>query len=407
MSDYAIEIDNISKIYKLYGDNKHRLKEALHPFKKKYHKDFYALRDVSFKIKKGTTVGFIGENGSGKSTLLKILTGIIPASSGNVKVNGKISALLELGTGFNPELTGLENIYFNGTILGFTKKEMDEKRDEIIAFSEIGDFIHQPVKTYSSGMFVRLAFSVAINVDPDILIIDEALSVGDAYFSVKCMSRMKEFKESGKTILFVSHDPVAVKTLCGEAYLLEHGKVIDSGSPDRVFDYYNSLISLKKEERHLIEKEILRDRSGNKKIEILDVRLLDDNGNESDSFISGKKLNINMRVKANESVQEPTFGIAIKDRFGNDIFGINNNCLDIQLGLFQQGSISNINFSMVLNLGANIYNLTIAAHSGNTHLEDNFDWINNATTFKVIPNTDFNFTGYSKLYPQITRTRIM
>lgn len=402
MSDYAIEINNVSKIYKIYKENTHRLKEALHPFKKKYHKDFYALKDISFKIKKGTTVGFIGENGSGKSTLLKILTGIIPSTKGDVKVNGKISALLELGTGFNPELTGLENIYFNGTILGYTRKEIDGKKGAIIKFAEIGEFIHQPVKTYSSGMFVRLAFSVAINVDPDIIIIDEALSVGDSYFQVKCINKLKEFKNSGKTILFVSHDPGAVKTLCEEAFLLEHGNIIDSGRPDKVFDYYNSLISIKKEERHLIDKDVLRERSGNKKIEILKVVMLNEKNEPCDSFVSGVNVVISIEVKVHEEILNPTFGIAIRDRLGNDIFGINNYLLKVDFGTLQKDNLYSIKYSMKLDIGVNVYSLTVACHSGLNHITENYDWISCVQTFKVIPNSDFNNTGYCKLYPTMT-----
>lgn len=401
MSEFVIEVENVSKIYKMYAHNNDRLKEALHPFKKKYHEDYYALKNISFKIEKGTTVGFIGQNGSGKSTLLKILTGIIPPNEGNVRVNGKISALLELGTGFNPELTGIENVYFNGTILGYTRKEIDAKLDEIIQFAEIGDFINQPVKTYSSGMFVRLAFSVAINVDPDILIIDEALSVGDAYFQVKCMNRMKQFKDLGKTILFVSHDPSAVKTLCDEAYLLDSGTIIDSGKPDKVFDYYNSLISLKKEEKNLIDKEKLRLRTGNKKIEILDVKMYNKDGVDTDTFISGESIRIELIVIANETVLDPTFGIAIKDRLGNDIFGINNYLLQEELGEFIEGRKYSISYSFDLNLGVNIYSLTVASHTNSNHLLESYDWINSFSTLKVVQSQDFQFTGYSKLFPVI------
>jgi lipopolysaccharide transport system ATP-binding protein len=402
MNEYAIEVEHIAKIYKLYANNTLRLKEALNPFKKKYHVDFYALKNISFKIMKGTTTGFIGENGSGKSTLLKILTGIIPANEGNIRVNGKISALLELGIGFNPELTGVENIYFNGTILGFTKKEIDEKLDEIIQFAEIGDYINQPVKTYSSGMFVRLAFSVAINVDPDILIIDEALSVGDAYFQVKCMNRMRKFKEDGKTILFVSHDPAAVKTLCNEAYLLYKGNIIDSGSPDKVFDYYNSMISLKKEEdNNLINKEELRKRTGNKKMEILEVKTYNKDGVDTDTFVAGEEIKIDLRVIANENVFNPTFGIAIRDRLGNDIFGINNYLLQKELGEFSKGKSYLLSYSFKLNLGVNVYSLTVAAHTDATHLHENFDWINSFTAIKVVQSADFQFSGFCKLFPKI------
>ena len=221
--DIAIKVENLSKVYKLYNAPIDRMKESLHPFKKKYHKDFHAISNVSFEVKKGETVGIIGKNGSGKSTLLKMITGVLTPSSGSVEVKGRISALLELGAGFNMDYTGLENIYFQGNLMGFEHEEMDVKVKEILSFADIGDFIHQPVKNYSSGMFARLAFAVAINVEPDILIVDEALAVGDANFQLKCHKRMDELRESGVTILFVSHDTYSVKALCQKALFLNKG----------------------------------------------------------------------------------------------------------------------------------------------------------------------------------------
>ncbi len=221
--DIAIKVENLSKVYKLYNAPIDRMKESLHPFKKKYHKDFHAISNVSFEVKKGETVGIIGKNGSGKSTLLKMITGVLTPSSGSVEVKGRISALLELGAGFNMEYTGLDNIYFQGNLMGFEHEEMDVKVKEILNFADIGDFIHQPVKNYSSGMFARLAFAVAINVEPDILIVDEALAVGDANFQLKCHKRMDELRESGVTILFVSHDTYSVKALCQKALFLNKG----------------------------------------------------------------------------------------------------------------------------------------------------------------------------------------
>ena len=208
MSEIAISINHLSKVYKLYDKPVDRLKESLGLTKQKKYREHYALRDVSFQVKRGETVGIIGTNGSGKSTILKIITGVLNPTQGEVQVNGRISALLELGAGFNMEYSGLENVYLNGTMIGFTREEIDKKLDDILAFADIGDFIHQPVKTYSSGMFVRLAFAVAINIEPEILIVDEALSVGDVFFQAKCYKKFEDFKKMGKTILFVSHDLV-------------------------------------------------------------------------------------------------------------------------------------------------------------------------------------------------------
>ena len=241
MSDnIAIKVENLSKVYKLYDNPIDRMKEALHLRGKKYHKDFYALNDVSFEIKKGETVGIIGKNGSGKSTLLKIITGVLTPTSGNVTVNGKVSALLELGAGFNPEYTGIENIYFQGNLMGYTREQMDTRVDAILAFADIGDFVYQPVKMYSSGMFARLAFAVAINVEPDILIVDEALSVGDMVFQAKCSAKMRMMVESGVTVLFVSHSLAQVKQICNKAIYLRLGSIVDYGDALKVCDRYQN-----------------------------------------------------------------------------------------------------------------------------------------------------------------------
>lgn len=237
--DIAIKVENLTKIYKLYDSPTDRLKESLHWRGKKYHKDFYALKNISFEIKKGDTVGIIGKNGSGKSTLLKIITGVLTQTSGNVLVNGKVSALLELGAGFNPEYSGIENIYFQGNLMGYTRDDMESKIPEITAFADIGDFIHQPVKMYSSGMFARLAFAVAINVEPNILIVDEALSVGDMVFQAKCMTKMNSMMENGVTVIFVSHDSNAIKSLCKQALYLNEGNYVDFGDSARVVGKYS------------------------------------------------------------------------------------------------------------------------------------------------------------------------
>lgn len=238
MPNTAIKVSHLTKVYKLYEKPIDRLKESLHPLKKKYHKDFYALNDVSFEIKKGETVGIIGKNGAGKSTLLKIITGVLTPSSGHVHVNGRIASLLELGAGFNPEYTGIENIYLQGTLMGYTHSEMESKIDEILAFADIGDFVHQPVKSYSSGMFARLAFAININVNPDILIVDEALAVGDMNFQAKCMSAMDKIREKGTTVLFVSHDIGSVKSLCSRGIYIKNGCLHYIGKASDVSEQY-------------------------------------------------------------------------------------------------------------------------------------------------------------------------
>ncbi len=239
MNDIAINVKNLTKIYHLYDKPQDRLKEALNPFKKSYHHDFYAMSDVSFEIKKGETIGIIGKNGAGKSTLLKMITGVLTPTSGTIKVNGKIASLLELGAGFNPEMTGIENIYLNGTLMGFTSEEMSAKVDAIVSFADISEFINQPVKMYSSGMFARLAFSVIINLDPDILIIDEALSVGDVFFVEKCITKIQQFiAHKDKTLIFVSHDLTVLRRIVNRVIWMENGKKKMDGRSMSVLDVY-------------------------------------------------------------------------------------------------------------------------------------------------------------------------
>ena len=239
--DVIIRLENISKVYKIYDRPIDRLKESVHPFHKRYSRDFYALKDVSLEVRRGETLGFIGRNGAGKSTILKLITGVLTPTSGKVEVKGRIASLLELGAGFNPEMTGIENIYMNGTIMGCSKADMDEKIDEIIAFADIGEFIYQPVKVYSSGMFARVAFAVNAFVEPDLLIVDEALSVGDAFFQSKCMDKMKSLMENGVTVLFVSHDWTAIKNLCERGVLMDKGEVLMDASASEVVEEYRRM----------------------------------------------------------------------------------------------------------------------------------------------------------------------
>lgn len=242
MNDIVIKAEHLSKSYKIYERNIDRLKETFHPFHKRYSKDFFALQDVSFEIRRGENVGLIGKNGAGKSTLLKMITGVLTPSGGTLEVHGRIASLLELGAGFNPDMTGIENIFMSGLLMGQTREDMENKLDAIISFADIGDFVHQPVKTYSSGMFARLAFSVNAFVEPDILIIDEALSVGDAFFQSKCMDKMRSMIDSGVTVLFVSHDTFAVKNLCNRAFLIQAGKMIMDAPSKEVVEAYRNML---------------------------------------------------------------------------------------------------------------------------------------------------------------------
>lgn len=258
MSDIAVKLENISKFYKLYNSPKDRLKEALHPFKKKYHRRFYALKDINLEIKKGEILGIVGRNGSGKSTLLKLISGIIQPSSGKIEVKGKVSALLELGSGLNPEFTGIQNIYFSGTMMGFTRKEMEEKIEDIVSFADIGDFIHQPLKTYSSGMQARLGFALAINMEPEILILDEVLAVGDELFKRKCYAKMEEFFESECSVIYVSHSLNTVNEICSKVIFLDKGELILEGPPKFVTIHYQKFLYIDTKNRDAFRNEIIQ-----------------------------------------------------------------------------------------------------------------------------------------------------
>ena len=347
MNNIAIKVSHLTKVYKLYDKPIDRLKESLHPLKKQYHKDFYALNDVSFEIKKGETVGIIGKNGAGKSTLLKIITGVLTPSSGHVHVNGRIASLLELGAGFNPEYTGIENIYLQGTLMGYSHSEMESKIEEILAFADIGDFVHQPVKMYSSGMFARLAFAVAINVEPDILIVDEALSVGDVFFQQKCNLFMKE-KMNNVTKLIVTHDLVTLAKMTDLAILIENGRKISEGDPLLVIEDYqkilhNALFSTnqknidsnhtviknlnEKYELEFIEqfKKITDEQiAGSLEAKIISFNIAINKKNTSDtSVFHGDIIDIDFVVTSNVEIKNIIAGYIINDRFGSSIFGEN------------------------------------------------------------------------------------
>lgn len=326
-----IEVQNLSKVYNLYNKPIDRLKEALDIRKKQYHTTLYALNNVSFEVKKGENIGIIGTNGSGKSTLLKILTGVLTATEGEVKVNGKVSALLELGAGFNSEYTGIENIYLNGTMMGFSKEEMDKKLPVIVEFANIGEFINQPVKTYSSGMYARLAFAVAINVEPDILIVDETLSVGDTRFQIKCMNHMQKMIEGGTTILFVSHDINAVRRFCHKALWLNKGNVMMYGESNKVADAYLDFLklgefSLEKEEKPKKEEhtDLPEFVPGDTIADIVGFYVYNSQGKIVDEIAYNEPVTIEVIYDVyDESIDSPVLGIALLGMDDDYVCGLN------------------------------------------------------------------------------------
>ena len=353
MSEVAIRVDDVSKLYKLYDKPSDRLKESLGLTRKKLYKEHYALHNVSFDVKRGETVGIIGTNGSGKSTILKIITGVLNPSGGHVEIDGRISALLELGAGFNMEYTGIENIYLNGTMIGFSREEIDAKMQDILDFADIGDFVHQPVKTYSSGMFVRLAFAVAINIDPEILVVDEALSVGDVFFQAKCYKKFEDFKKMGKTILFVSHDLGSISKYCDRVVLLNRGKKLAEGTPKEMVSMYKRIMvnqdkaeeiaahqmdmsSLEEDDEKEIKEAACEgqwknhynlnpdvDEYGNGAAEIEDFAIIDENGNYTNAIVKGTRFRLKSKVKFKQDVHDPIFTYTFKNIQGVAITGTN------------------------------------------------------------------------------------
>ncbi len=325
--DFVIKAEKIEKKYKLYQRNRDRVLDAFGLSGKKerfrYH---YALNGVDFEVKKGETVGIIGTNGSGKSTLLKILTGVLTPTAGTVQVKGRISALLELGAGFNMDYNGIENIYLNGTMMGFSKEEIDARIDDILAFADIGEYINQPCKTYSSGMFVRLAFAVSINIDPEILIVDEALSVGDVFFQAKCYRKFEDFKKQGKTILFVSHDLSSVSRYCDRVYLLNKGEMLGSGSPKEMIDKYKQILAGQAEEGRTEIVETGENDTleyGNGKAKITDYYITDEKGKKTSAIVKGTEYTVHMKVKMMEDLPAPIFACSVKNVRGVEITGTN------------------------------------------------------------------------------------
>ena len=360
MSDFAINIEHISKVYKLYRGRADRLKDALHLTRRQTYQDYYALSDVNFTVQKGETVGLIGTNGAGKSTLLKIVTGVLTPSGGQVEVNGRISALLELGAGFNNEYTGLENIYFNGTLLGYTREQMEERVPRIIEFAGIGDYINQPVKTYSSGMFARLAFAMAINVEPDILIVDEALSVGDIYFQSKCFKKMDEIKKNGTTVLLVTHDMSSVVKYCDRVVVLNHGKVVKEGNPKEMVDIYKKILVNQYDENKTgnaqklsVGKDTWMSRLrlnnenvlyGSGKARIVDFGLFDENGNITGLILKKSIFTIKMKVEFMEDVEYPIFAFTVKNVRGAEVTGTNTMFERLEVSLARTGEIYVVTF---------------------------------------------------------------
>lgn len=453
-NQYAIEVADVTKVYRLYEKPIDRLKESMSISHKNYHRDFYALNSLSFQVKKGETVGIIGTNGSGKSTILKIITGVLTPTTGAVKVNGKISALLELGAGFNMDYTGIENIYMNGTMMGYTKKEMDAKLQEILDFAEIGDFVYQPVKTYSSGMFVRLAFALAINVDPEILIVDEALSVGDVFFQSKCYRRMEEIRQKGTTILMVTHDMGSIIKYCDRVVLLNKGEFIAEGPAGRVVDMYKKILAgqleaLKEEleqerqsgnsrEARPVEKTVQgteqgrqavemsdfsggmgldsrlmkdqltinsdRTEYGDGRAEIVDLGLLDQKGNVTNLLLKGEMFTIRERIHFNADIEAPIFTYTIKDKKGTELTGTNTMFESADVEPVKSGDEYVVEFTQKMTLQGGEYLLSMSCTGFEQGEHVVYHRLYNVTNITVISNK--NTVGVYDMESQVTTQKI-
>lgn len=410
----AVKLEKLSKSYKFYAHPADRLKEALWRGRKSYHRDFWALRDVDLAVREGTTTAIIGANGSGKSTLLQLVAGILQPTSGALEVRGRVAALLELGAGFNPEHTGRDNVFINGAILGIGPEEMAERLEAIIRFAEIGEFIDQPVKTYSTGMYVRLAFAVAINVDPGILVIDEALSVGDLYFQHRCINKIHELQAHGKTILFVSHDPAFVVTLASQAAWLDQGRLVECGSPEQVMSRYMAAVA----GRELRERRSQEDspaaaaqagtepgdegagdapetvipnvdvRFGNGKAEILGMGVYDAQGRRVQAVEAGQPILIRISVRFREEVGAPNIGFMVKNRIGLYLTGTNTLMEGCAIPPQAIGSICTAEFRVQLPLLANgNYSLAPAVADGTLADYAMCDWIENACVIEIVSTT--------------------
>jgi ABC-type polysaccharide/polyol phosphate transport system ATPase subunit len=368
-------------LYRLYRRPSDRLRELL-PGSRSLHTDFWALRDIGFQLEKGETLGLVGPNGCGKSTLLQIVSGILQPTTGRVVTRGRIAALLELGAGFNPEFTGRENVYLNGEIMGLSRAEIDRAMPSIEEFAEIGRFIERPVKEYSSGMYVRLAFSTAIHVDPEILIVDEALAVGDAVFANRCVRKFQELRERKITVLFVSHDLGLVKQLSDRAILLLGGRIGAEGHPKDVINRYIGLVLERQEPRNKKDERVRASfRHGDGTSEIVGVEILNSHGEPAASVASGEPITVRVHSRFTGAVRDPMVGILVRTRIGMDVYGTNTRIERIELGDFAAGDELEVDFHLECWLTPQPYTLTVATQNadGTSH-----DWLDDALAFDVV-----------------------
>ncbi len=390
-----IDVNGLEKVFKLYHRPADRLREIV--FRRPYHTPFHALKNISLQVGRGETLGIIGRNGAGKSTLMKILNGVLLPDSGTVVTNGRVTGLLELGTGFDYNMSGVQNILTNGLLLGMTEQEIAERENDIIEFTELGDFINEPLRTYSSGMVMRLAFAIAIHADPETFLIDEALSVGDGRFQQKCMRRIREFRQRGGAIIFVSHDLNAVKMICDRVLVLEEGAVVAQGEPEVAVNYYNRILAGEQEDAALLGN--VGSGYGSYEARVIAAKASGENS-AGDILSSGENLLLRVTVEADVAVADLTLGLMIRDRFGQDIFGTNTHFMDYPISLNAKEK-RDINFCMPMILAPGKYTITLALHEGADHTDACYHWWDNAVQFEVSGIRGYSFNGVCNLNPSI------
>jgi lipopolysaccharide transport system ATP-binding protein len=396
-----VSAHGLGKSYKRYHRTRDRMLEWITGERIRRHEVEVALADVSFEIESGEAVGIIGMNGAGKSTLLRLLTGTSTPTAGTFSIEGRVAALLELGIGIHPDFTGWQNARLSCQLLGLDEETIDRVLPWIEEFAELGGHLDHPVRTYSTGMQVRLAFSSAVAVRPDVLIVDEALSVGDAFFQHRSMGRIREMRDAGTTILFVTHDPSAVKSICDRVLLLDHGRVLHDGTPSTVYDFYNALIAQKESAadiKQLTEVDGgVSTRAGSGEAVIEGVEIFDSAGEPAKLFVVGAQGRIEIRVRLNQRVDPPTIGLAIRDRLGNDVFGSNTHHLGVTMPAAEAGGVYTVSFELDWMLGPGSYSVSVALHSGAVHLDESYDWWDRALVFQIVAGEEPPFTGLVNL----------
>jgi lipopolysaccharide transport system ATP-binding protein len=398
----TVTVTGLGKAYKQYPSQRARLMEWLLPWSKPHHSLKWILKDISFTVQPGEAVGVIGVNGAGKSTLLKLLTGTTQPTTGNVKLEGRVAAMLELGMGFHPDFTGRQNVYMAGQLLGYSIGELERLMPEIEAFAEIGEYIDQPVRVYSSGMQMRLAFSVATARRPDILVVDEALAVGDAYFQHKSFDRIREYRHQGTTLLIVSHDKVAIQSICDRAILLDAGRLAMEGHPEAVMDYYNAMLADRenKSVRQLgTEDGKVQTISGSGEATVTDIAMTDAHGQRVEVVSVGAPVCLKVVVEARADLPELVLGYMIKDRLGQPVFGTNSHHLRQSLASVSKGARIEFQFRFSVNLGVGTYSVAVALHTSDNHIAHNYEWRDLAFMFNVVNMDQSPFVGLAWLPP--------